>query len=53
MRLGGDSIYIAELKKLAAPASYVSFVIMFCAIHQNMGPAQWAITCWQKHISQS
>jgi len=53
MRLRGDSIYIAELKRLAAPASYVSFVIKFCAIHQNMGLAQWANTCWQKRISQS
>jgi len=29
------------------------FVIKFFAIHQNMGPAQWANTCWQKaHITK-
>jgi len=49
----GDSVYTAELRRLAAPASYVSFVIKFFAIHQNMGPAQLANTRWQKCISQS
>jgi hypothetical protein len=44
MGLSGDSIYIAELKRLATPASYVSFVIKFSAMDQNMGPAQWANT---------
>jgi hypothetical protein len=40
MRHHGDSIYTAELKQPAALASYVSFVIKFFAIYQNMGPAQ-------------
>jgi len=53
MHLSGDSIYTAELKRLAALASYVSFVIKFFAIHQNMGPGQWANTCWQKRTSLS
>ena len=38
MPLRGDSIYTAELRRQAALASYVSFVIKFFAIHQNMGP---------------
>jgi len=41
MRLGGDSIYTAELMKPAALASYASFVIKLFAIHRNMGLAQW------------
>jgi len=49
----GDSICTAELRRLAALASYVSCVIKFFAIHQNMGPAQWGNTCWQKLTSQS
>ena len=49
----GDSIYTAEFKRPAALASYVSFVIKFFAIHQNMGPAQSGNTCWQKLTSQS
>jgi hypothetical protein len=53
MRSRGDSIYTVELKRLAALGEYVLFVIMFFAIHQNMGPAQWATTCWQKLKSQS
>jgi len=53
MRRRGDSIYTAELKRPAALASYVSFVIKFFAIHQNMGPAQWGNTCLQKLTSQS
>jgi len=53
MRLHGDSMYTAEWRRLAALASYVSFVIMFFAIHQNMGVAQWGNTCWQKLTSQS
>jgi len=36
----GDSIYTAELKRPAALASYIFFVVKFFAIHQNMGPAQ-------------
>jgi len=53
MHLRGDSIYAAELRRPAPLASYVSFVIMFFAINQNMGPAQWGNTCWQKLTSQS
>jgi len=53
MHLRGDSICTAELRRPAALASYVSFVIKFFAIHQNMGPAQWGNTCWQKLTSQS
>jgi len=53
MRRHGDSIYTAELTRLAALASFVSFVIKFFAIHQNMGPAQWGNTRWQKLTSQS
>jgi hypothetical protein len=52
-RLHGDSIYTVELRRPAALASYVSFVIKFFAIHQNMGPAQWGNTYWQKLTSQS
>jgi hypothetical protein len=40
MRRRRDSIYIVEEKKPAALALYLSFVIKFFAIHQNMGPAQ-------------
>jgi len=50
---GVDSIYTVELRRPAALASYVSFVIEFFAIHQNMRPAQWGNTCWQKLTSQS
>jgi len=53
MRLRGNSIYTAELRRLAALASYVLSVIKFFAIHQNMGPAQWGNTCWQKLTLQS
>jgi len=53
MRRRGDSIYTAELKRPGALASYVSFVIKFFAIHQNMGPAQWGHTCLQKLTSRS
>jgi len=49
----GDSIYTAELNKPAVLASYVSFVIRFFAIHQNMGPDQSGNTCWQKLTSES
>jgi len=45
---GGDSIFPTELRRPAALASDVSCVIKFFAIHQNMGPSQWGITCWQK-----
>jgi len=40
MCLHGDSVYTAELKRPAALPSYVSCVIKFFAIHQNMGPPQ-------------
>jgi len=40
LRLRGDSIYTAELMRLAALASNVSFVIKFFAIHPNMGQAE-------------
>jgi len=40
MRSRGDSTYTAELKRPAALASYVLFVIKILAIHKNMGPAQ-------------
>jgi hypothetical protein len=39
MRRHGDAIYTAELKRPAALASYVSFVIKIFPIHPNMGPA--------------
>ena len=53
MHRHGDSIYTAKVKPPAALASYVSFVIKFLAIFQNMGPAQWGNTCLQKLTSQS
>jgi len=53
MHRRGDSIYTAEVRRPAALASYVSFVIKFFAMDQNMGPAQWGNTCWQKLTSQS
>jgi hypothetical protein len=48
-----ESTYTAERKQPAALATYVSFVMMFLAIHDNMGPAQWGNTCWQRLTSQS
>jgi len=53
IRLHGDSICTAELRRLAVLASYVLCVIKFFAIHQNMGPAQWGNTSCQKLTSQS
>jgi len=53
MDLHSDSIYTAVLRSPAALVSYVSFVIKFFAIHQNMGPAQCGNTWWQKLTSQS
>jgi len=50
--LCADFICTAELMRPAALASYVMFVIKFFAIHQDMGPAQWGNTCWQKLTSQ-
>jgi len=41
MHLCGDSTYTAKLRRPAALASYVSFVIKFFAIHLTMGLAQW------------
>jgi hypothetical protein len=52
-RLRGDSIYTVEWKRMAALASYVLCVIKFFAIDQNMGPAQWGNTSWEKLTSQS
>ena len=52
-RLLDGAICIAELRRPAALASDVSFVIKFSTINQKMGPAQWANTCWEKHTSQS
>jgi len=51
--LHGISIYTAELRRPAAMASHGLCVIMFFAIYQNMGPAQWGNTCLQKRKSQS
>jgi hypothetical protein len=48
MCLCGDSICTAGLRRQAALASYVSFVIKFFAIHQTMGPAEWGNTCCVK-----
>ena len=53
MCLRGDSIYTAKLSRQAALASYVSFVIEFCAIHQNMELAHWGNTGWQKLTLQN
>ena len=53
MHLHCDTICIAELRRMASPASYVSFVIKCSAIHQYMGPGSWGNTCWQRaHIAQ-
>jgi hypothetical protein len=53
MCLHGDSICTVELRGPAALASYVSFVIKFIAIHQNMGPAQCGNTLLAKaHIAK-
>jgi len=49
----GHSIYTAELKRPAAVASFVLFVVRFFVILQNMGPAQWGNSCLQKLTSQS
>jgi len=51
MGIDGDFIWTAKLRRLAALASYVSFVDMFSfflPIKQIMGPPQWVTTCWQK-----
>jgi len=53
MPLNGDLISTAELWTPAALESDVLFVIKFFAIHQNMGPAQWGNSSWQKLIFQS
>ena len=53
MRHHGGSICIVELSSPAALASSGSFVIKFFAVRHNMGPAQWANSCWQKHTSLS
>jgi len=51
MRLHGDFVCNAELRRPAALESYLSSVIKFFAIHQGMAPAQWRNTCWQKLTS--
>ena len=51
-RRHGDSIHTAEVRRPAALACFVLFVIMFFAIHQNMGTAQWGNTSWQNLTSQ-
>jgi len=48
----GNILCTVELRRLAAMESKVSFVIKFFAIHQNMWPAGWGNTCWQKLRSQ-
>jgi hypothetical protein len=53
MRLCGDSIYTVEMRRLAALAPYVLFVIMFFAIHQNMGRALYRNTSWQQLTPQN
>ena len=45
MCLQGEINRAVELRRLAARESYVSFIIKFFAIHQNMGPAEWGNTC--------
>jgi len=52
MLLRGDSICTVESRRLVALASDVSYVIKFFANHQNMGPAVWGNTRWQKLRSQ-
>jgi hypothetical protein len=42
----GDSISTADLRRPAALASYVSFVIMFSTIDQNMRPAYLVNNSW-------
>jgi len=49
----GGSICIEALRRPADVASYVLFVIKFFAIHRNIGPAQWATTCWHNRTSRS
>jgi hypothetical protein len=39
MFLDGDYICTAELRRPAALGTYLTFVITFFAIYQNMGPA--------------
>jgi len=53
IRLHNNFISTKELRRLAAPESYVSFLIKFFAIHQNIGPAQLGNTCCQKITTQS
>lgn len=52
MNLCAESIDIAKLWLLAALLSYIVCVIMFFAIHQNKGPAEWGNAYWQKLISK-
>jgi len=53
MLLRGGFVWIAELRSLAALASYVAFGIKYVAINQHMGPAPWGNTCWQNRTLQS
>jgi hypothetical protein len=48
MPLRGDTICTAKLKAQVTLASYLSFVSNFFVIHQNMVPAQWRNTSWQR-----
>jgi len=52
MHLHGVTIYTAELMRPVAVVVYVSFVIKYFAMHQNMEPAQRGTTGWQKGTSQ-
>jgi len=47
IHLHSASIWTAEWRRLVVLASYVSFVIEFFAINQNMGLAPWRNTSWQ------
>jgi hypothetical protein len=40
LRICGVSVCTVELRKLTVLESYISFVMQFFGIHQNMGPAQ-------------
>ena len=42
-----------RIEETGSPGVIGSISIKFFAIHQNMGPAQWGNTYWQKLTSQS
>jgi len=48
IRLHAGCICTAELSWTAAVELYVSFLIKFFAIHQNLGSTPLGNTCWQK-----